>query len=408
MADSSSNSNDLSTVLVTAGLAAVATRIWTLFKDLDKSSDQATFIQQQAEVQKLFSYATACAQRGDFNQAVQVFSQILQKVPNHAPTYNSIAWIYASHNYQLDQALAFANKGVELAGSPLQKALHLDTVSEVYARRGEFETAATLSHQFLNLMTSLGQVVSSPVTYFRLAWYYQSNQDFDKARAFLQQAAKTSVWGAAEYLVAGDICYAIASGWFCKSLYFEAVNQYDIASAQYRSAIQRAVNNESLVTTLRFKLSACLNDKGMTLYLQDDYTNSHLLYQEAYQICPTNPYPMINLAHIAAKDGNKILMRQWLEKGIPLVNDSPNWVHKDRLIAYMLDDLEFEPYQHDILDILFSNEKITMNDYKRFLKTREARSNKDKHPVNFSQQNFYSSVTGVAGSVEGNFIYQSQ
>lgn len=405
---SSNEGDDLDSAFAVAGLAAVAAGIWALFEGLGKSSEQTRFTQQQAEVQNIYNYAVACTQGGDFNQAIQLFSQILQRDPNHAPTYNFLAWIYAIHNYQLDQALAFANKAVELASSPLERACYLDTIAEVYAHRGEFDKAAALSIEFLKTMGSFNQALSSPMTYFRLAWCYQLNHDFNSVDVLLQQALQTGKWGTGEYTMAGDIYHAMASTWFSKSIYREAVNQYDNAARQYQTAIQLAAINQFPDDVFRFKLSMCLNDKGVVFYYQGNYEISKIIHQEACQIYPANPYPIINLAQLSARDGNKNLMRQWLEIGIPLIEDSPPFIHKDRLTFVMLTESDFEAYQDDILDLLFSNGKLHPTDYKRFLEGRASRRSRENHPINFSQQNFYSPVNGVAGNVEGNFIYRPQ
>ena len=404
----SNDGDDLGAAFAVAGLAAVAAGISALFKDSGKSNEQTRLIQQQAEIQNVYNYAVSCIQQGDFNQATQLFFQILQRDPNHAPTYNFIAWIYAIHNYRLDQALAFANRAAELASSPLEKAFYLDTIAEVYAHGGEFDKAATLSIEFLKVMGSFNQAPSSPVTYFRLAWYYQLNQDFNGVSLRLQQASQTGTWGSGEYTMAGDIYHAVASTYFSKSSYCEAINQYDNATNQYQTAIQLAVNNRIPDDVFCFKLSICLNDEGVVLYHQGNYEHSKLLHEKAYEIYPANPYPIINLAQLAAKDGNKALMRQWLEIGIPLIEDSPPLIHKDRLISIMLNELDFEAYQDNILDLLFSNGKLHVYDYKRFLESRACRKVKENRPANFSQQNFYSPVSGVAGNVEGNFIYRPQ
>jgi hypothetical protein len=73
-----------------------------------------------------------------------------------------------------------------------------------------------------------------------------------------------------------------------------------------------------------------------------------------------------------------------------------------------LNELDFDEYRDDVLGLLFNQGKINSLDYQRHLKSWVNKSNLILQVTNFSQQNFYAEVTGVAGNVEGNFMYQPQ
>jgi tetratricopeptide (TPR) repeat protein len=406
MASQNGNDNDdLGAAFAVAGLAAVAAGIWALFKDSDKSNERTRFTQQQTEVQNAYDFAVACTQRGDFNQAIQLFFQILQRDANHAPTYNFLAWIYAIHNYQLDQALAFATKAVELANSPLEKAYYLDTVAEVHAHKGEFDRAAVISFEFLNTLKSFNQTPSSPVTYFRLAWCYQLNQDFNNAYGFLQQALQINNLGAGDYANAGDVCHAMGFICFQKELYHEAITHFNSAKSLYETSVNSAKSQGINDDLFLFKLSMILNDIGSAFYFLENYQNSWSSHQSAYSIFPSNPYPPINLALLSARQKNKQLMLYWLGIGIPLIVDIPPFLQSGHLISVIVNDIDFEVYRDDVLGLLLTHHKISSSDYKRFLKHWHGRQ---RQPTVFNQQNIYGSVGAAAGNVEGSFVSQPQ
>jgi tetratricopeptide (TPR) repeat protein len=398
---------NLGAAFAVAGIA-VAAGIWALFKGADNHDTGLSKDASQSEIQALFDSAVVNVQQNNFNQAIQIFSELLARNPSHAPTYDYLAWIYAVNNYELDQALSFASRAVELADDPLSRSYFLDTLAEVYLRRGELAQAVTLSIEFLNTLKAFNQIPNSPVTYFRLAWCYQANNDFNSAYSFLQQALQINGLGAGEYVVIGDICFAMATVCFNQALYHDSINHYENAKNQYLIAIRVATANKIPTDLICFKLSMCLNGKGAAFYYLEDHPNSKLSHQEAYNAYSYNPYPLINLAQLEAREKNKQQMLYLLGLGIPLIVDAPPFLYKDHLVFALLNELDFDIYQDDVLQLLFSNGKISPADYNRALRNWTERTVKTNQPINFSQQNFYSPVSGVAGNVEGNFISRPQ
>ncbi|MDJ0617288.1 MAG: hypothetical protein QNJ63_11175 [Calothrix sp. MO_192.B10] len=359
----------------------------------------------QTEIEASFNQAVALTQQGNYHQATQIFLTILQTNPQHAPTYNYLAWIYAIHNYQLDQALAFANKAVQLASNHLDQACFIDTLAEVYARKKQLDTAINLSLDYLKIFQSINQFPSSPITYFRLAWCYQMKQDFNQAYYFIQQVLRFNNIGANEHLTIGDICYAIA---FCTSsqgMYHDSLSHFDNAIQHYQMSLNFAQNQNLNLEIFKFKLSACLNDKARVFVALEDYPNSQFLYHQAHDVYSLNPYPLVNLALLAARAKNKQQMLFWLAKTMPLIVDMPPYVQKEKLIYILLTDIDFDAYKEDILVFLFNHGKINQYEYAQFMKT----AIKSNQPImNFSQQNFYAEVTNAVGNVKGSFINTPQ
>ncbi|UYD36908.1 MULTISPECIES: tetratricopeptide repeat protein [unclassified Tolypothrix] len=399
-----SNENN-NAALSIAGLAVVATGIWTIFTNSNNSNSD----QIQTQIQASFNQAVALTQQGNYYQATQIFFQILQTNPQHAHTYNYLAWIYAIHNFQLDQALAFANKAVQLATNHIDKACFIDTLAEVYACRQELDTAIKLSLEYLNILQSINQYPSQPTTYFRLASCYRVKQDFRSAYNVIQQILQSNNLGARDYATIGDIFYMMGNTVLMKGVYHDAIYHYNNAEIQYKHAIQVAGNQNIPQGILLFQLSRNIGDKGVAFYYLKDYHNSKITHQEAYQIYPYNPYPPVNLALIAARDKNYQEMLCWLGIAMPYIVDNPPFIQQGHLISTMLNDLDFYEYRDDVLGLLLNHGKINSLDYQRYLKNwMEQKSSPTHQLANFSQQNFYAEVTGVAGNVEGNFMYQPQ
>lgn len=395
-----SNENN-NTALSIAALAAVAAGVWTIFNNSNNSNNN----HNQNEIEYSFNQAVALTQQGNYHQATQIFLAILQTNPQHAPTYNYLAWIYAIHNYQLDQALAFANKAVQLANNYFDRACFIDTLAEVYAHRQEFDTAITLSLDCLKIFQSINQYPSNPTIYFRLAWCHQIKQDFNNTYYFIQQILKLNNIGAAEYSTIGDICHAVASNLAGRGIYHEAIYHFDNAIKQHEISLNMAQKQGIKTEIFRLKLSSCLNDKGRIFFALEDYQNSQLSYQLAHNVYTFNPFPLINLALLAARAKNKQQMLLWLGKVMPLIVDMPPYVQKEKLVYILLTDTDFDTYKEDILGFLFNHGKINQYEYTKFIKA----AIKSTQPiVNFSQQNFYETVSGVAANVEGNFLYTPQ
>ncbi|MBD2169415.1 hypothetical protein H6G04_34195 [Calothrix membranacea FACHB-236] len=392
------------TALSIAALAAVAAGVWTIFNNSNNSNPK----DNQTDIEPYFNQTVALTQQGNYHQASQIFLAILQTNPQHAPTYNYLAWIYSIHNYQLDQALAFANKAVLLANNHFDRACFIDTLAEVYARKQQLDTAIQLSLDCLKIFQSINQSPSSLITYFRLAWCYQHKQDFHSTYNILQQILQFNNLGARDYANIGDICYTIGTALLIKGIYHEAIYHYQYAENQYKTAIQIASHQNIANDILLFKLSCNIGNKGVIFYYLENYENCKLTHQEAYKIYPYNPYPPMNLAQLAARDKKRQEMLYWLGITMPLVIDNPPFIQQGHLISTMLNDLDFDKYKDDVLGLLFNHSKINSADYQRHLKSWVRKSNLKPQIANFSQQNFYETIAGVAGNVEGSFLYTPQ
>jgi len=316
---STSNNDDsgdgLGALLKGAGLFAVAAAAWGVLNNMSASSEA---LERSSKVQVRFERAIAHAQQAETQQAVQLFSEILKIAPSHAPTYNQLAWIYAT-SYSFDQALIFANKAVEFATNLFDE---------------------------VNSITTLGDI-----------YYMMGTSNFNQLR-----------------------------------LLSNALAQYEASESLYREAIRLAGSHDLFQLPL-IKLSNCLNSKGAVFDSFEDCPKSVESFQLSYQVYQYNPYPAINLACISSRLQNKQQMRYWLEIGVPLVIDSFYW-QSSHLVSVMLNDLDFENYRDEVLDLLVGHGKITQLEYRRYLESwlrrkHNPQSNRDFRGaifVNYAEQ----------------------
>jgi len=73
-----------------------------------------------------------------FNDYEQTLLAQLEAWPNDSTALNNLAWMYARCNRKLEEALALAKRGVELAPS---SPVFLDTLAEVKYRLGSVDEA---------------------------------------------------------------------------------------------------------------------------------------------------------------------------------------------------------------------------------------------------------------------------
>jgi Tfp pilus assembly protein PilF len=88
-----------------------------------------------------FLLGNAYEAKGDTANAVRVYRGVMMLAPQNAEPYNNVAWIFASENRNLDEALSLAQKAIQL--SPYNFGI-LDTLGFVYYQRGDYQKAEPL------------------------------------------------------------------------------------------------------------------------------------------------------------------------------------------------------------------------------------------------------------------------
>ncbi len=120
---------------------------------------------------------------GKAKEAVKEYQQVIRLEPNAAIGYNQLAYCHAEEGRDLDEALTFALKAVEL--SPDNGAI-IDTLGWVYFKKGDYERAV----EKLKLATQA--IPNSPSVRYHLGMAYIKSGDSQNALNEFRNALKIS------------------------------------------------------------------------------------------------------------------------------------------------------------------------------------------------------------------------
>lgn len=85
-----------------------------------------------------FDLAAAYERSGNYEQSVATFEQIIQKNPNHHPSLNYLAYMWAERNENIEQAYTYSTRSLRL--DP-ENGSYLDTLGWIYFRQGKYEAS---------------------------------------------------------------------------------------------------------------------------------------------------------------------------------------------------------------------------------------------------------------------------
>ncbi|MCI0469780.1 MAG: tetratricopeptide repeat protein, partial [Nitrospirae bacterium] len=107
-------------------------------------------------------------QTGDYKSAVAKYENILEINPNSVVPLNNLAWNYAERDIDLDKALGYAMKAIELGKDNYNT---LDTLGWIYFKRGDYKKAL----EYIKKAEELNK--KHPTIYYHLASaYYKDGQ----------------------------------------------------------------------------------------------------------------------------------------------------------------------------------------------------------------------------------------
>jgi len=129
-------------VFIVLGLASTATTSATSRKQ--PALDSATAYWQRGQE----NY-----KNGNFDLAVEDFTEVIRRSPNYAPVYNLRAWVYAYHlKTNFDQAIADADQALKLSPN---EANYLDTRGWAYLGKGDYDRAIADFNEALRINPNL-------------------------------------------------------------------------------------------------------------------------------------------------------------------------------------------------------------------------------------------------------------
>ena len=119
---------------------------------------------------------------GDYKPAIEHFRKVVDSNPNEPQASNNLAYLLAEHENDLNEALKYAQKAVELAPS---SAAYSDTLGWVLYRKGLYSSAV----KYLEQATAHPGTV---VWKYHLAMAYAKAGDQQRSRATLDSALKVN------------------------------------------------------------------------------------------------------------------------------------------------------------------------------------------------------------------------
>lgn len=356
---------------VIAGGAVIAAGVW---KATDAIRDLITDY-DKAEARKLYQKALQCEQQMDNNEAIRLFRESLKKDPTYSEAYNSIAWFYALRNLSLVEAEKLAISAFNFAQNENSKVNALNTLAEIQLRQNQFQSA------IVNFQTSL-KIQERIHSYYRLAYCYEIAGNTIEVYNSLKKAVnlQKDYYYLDLYRRIGDLCIELGR-------YNEALEHLNNASYLSNQKIVYGLTDWGYYyqiqpgEVLQIRQSHCLNSLGLAYYCLDDFHNSKIFWEASHQKFSSHPYPLFNLACLAARHENKQELRQILESLMPLIVDKsyafdpPHISNKiisfsqHTIVEQILSQPRLEVYLDVVLEILWSYRKIREYIYRERLKS---------------------------------------
>jgi tetratricopeptide (TPR) repeat protein len=344
----------------------------------------------------LLKEADNFASQGKYSDALERLNKCIEITPNWSAPYRRCAWIYAIHNYELDDALNYINKGIKILSSAenvsnVVLASSYDVLGEVYFRKRDFKNAIIAFNNCSNLRSSASDETRQDYsTAYRLGVCSLEMQDYPSAQAFFTKAVALNPINPNIYWATANTSSVLANYLKAIDYYSKAINLAPNWNFSY-PVIGHPDDNEYRCLFLY----NCLVNKSFAYSNIDDYDNCLKCNEEAYAICQNEPTAPINIAALHAKKSNAEKVRRFLEEGISLVHPENN----KNLIQTLLLDSDFSEYRKLILLLLQKQNKITQDEYDRHMRLlQDTKTSDTKQQENPSIIQFYGTETVIAGN----------
>ncbi len=82
-----------------------------------------------------FYLGNACFKKGDYDSAEDYYRESIRLNPEHADSYNNLAWLYYSTNRNLKEAKALVERAIRL--NPSKRDVYFDTLKRIEERLGQ-------------------------------------------------------------------------------------------------------------------------------------------------------------------------------------------------------------------------------------------------------------------------------
>src|SRR5579883_144137 len=345
----------------------------------------------------LLEEAKSLISNGDYSEALTRLNTCIEIVPEWSAPYRHIAWIYAINNFELDDALKYITKCLNMLSGRSDASADIvaaswNVMGEVFLRKNEFGNAIAALDKSLNLRTP--DFVEDPnySAFFRLGICHSALQNLPSSYSALIKAIELNPDNPYIYSYTGETCNALTSFASATEYYEKAItlaSEWDFNYPLQGHSVDEDRKRQFLYT--------CKVNQGFAYSKLEDDGKCLECNEEAYCIYPNDDTAPINLADLYADKGVKEKAHKFLEKGISLI-DRDN----DRKLILTLLNFDILQYRERALLLLRKYNKISEDEYENSLQHLKKLRDKNLTIVPSDRQPGIINITGdfIMGSTD--------
>ena len=132
---------------------------------------------------------SAYLERKEYGMAIDVFRKMVELFPENGSLANTLGYLLADQNRELDYAKKLIEKAMEL--DKVNRATYLDSLAWVYYRKGDYKKAKKYMKKSLGIFKLSHEHISSEV-HLHMAKIYEKHKKLDLAKNYYQKAIKAN------------------------------------------------------------------------------------------------------------------------------------------------------------------------------------------------------------------------
>ncbi|MFZ2959244.1 MAG: tetratricopeptide repeat protein [Candidatus Ozemobacteraceae bacterium] len=159
--------------------------------EFDKARDEwETLLASDPKNLKVLSVmASAYLEKKQYDEAIRIFKQLVDLMPDNGSIANTLGFLLADQNRELDHAQKLIEKAIEL--DPANRATYLDSLAWVQYRRGNFKEARRQQDRAIKIFGLAHESISSEVLLHMGRIYEKTNEKESALKAY-QEAVKNN------------------------------------------------------------------------------------------------------------------------------------------------------------------------------------------------------------------------
>jgi tetratricopeptide (TPR) repeat protein len=162
-------------------------------------------------------------------------------------------------------------------------------------------------------------------------------------------------------------------------------SRYHEAAAHFEAAVEAIDPTAPGAGPFR---AASLLGLGLARYHLHDHEASRAAFAEAHRVQPAWPYPLANLARVAAAQGRFDAMRDLLEQAIPLIHPQDHY-----LVAKLTSEEVFAERLDEVLELLVAHHLLSPREYTQRLRAWQ------QGTLELGSQDIHVDVSGTVGAL---------